>query len=112
MNLAVISRRLQWSCLTSPPGTPLVKKRLGPSLSRATGILSLATAGVPPKATGKGGKRSAKGSKKGQKRCPQWVAITSSYDDDDKEADDSYKEHVAAIEHDFKHKVRQPTDHF
>jgi hypothetical protein len=45
---------------------------------------------------------------------PQWVTDTTSYDegDNDKEADDSNKEHGAGIEHDFKRKARQPVDHF
>jgi hypothetical protein len=70
--------------------------------------------GAPPKATGNDTKRSAKGSKRGPKWYPQWVTDTTSYDegDNDKEADDSNKEHGTAIERDFKRKARQPVDHF
>jgi hypothetical protein len=40
--------------------------------------------GVMPKSTSKGSKRSTKGSKKGQKQCPQWVTVTFSSDADGK----------------------------
>jgi hypothetical protein len=58
---------------------------------------------MPPKATGKDTKRSAKGSKKGQKWHPQSVTVTTNCDDDDdKEADGSDEEHVTAAERDLK----------
>jgi hypothetical protein len=60
--------------------------------------------GAPLKAASKGMKRSAKGTKRGPKRQPQRGAITTSYDegDNDKEADDSDEELIAATECDFK----------
>jgi hypothetical protein len=61
---------------------------------------------APPKATNKGAKRSDKDSKKGPKRCPQWVTVATSCNDDD-----SNEEHIAAVEHDFKHQALQPADH-
>jgi hypothetical protein len=82
--------------LTSPPGTLLVKKQSGRLHSGP---------GAPSKTVGKGTKRSAKGSKKGQEWCPQWVAITASCDDNDKEVDDSDKEHVATTERDFNYQA-------
>jgi hypothetical protein len=50
----------------------------------------------------------------GPKWWPQWAAVTTCYDegDNDKEVDDSNKERIAAVERDFKHQTRQPTDHF
>jgi hypothetical protein len=69
--------------------------------------------GAPPKATGKCDKRSAKGSKKGQKRRPLWVRVTTSCDNDDgKKADGSDEEHVVAAESNFKRQARLPNDHF
>jgi hypothetical protein len=69
--------------------------------------------GAPPKATGKCDKRSAKGSKKGQKRRPLWVRVTTSCDNDDgKKADGSDEEHVVAAESNFKRQARPPNDHF
>jgi hypothetical protein len=64
------------------------------------------------KATGKGAKKGIKDSKKRQKRCPQWVAVTTSCDDDGKEVDDSDEEYVVAVEHYFKCKMWQPSEHF
>jgi hypothetical protein len=56
----------------------------------------MAAGGAPPKAINKGSKRSAKGSKKGQKwHSKQVVVITSCDNDNDKEVDGSDKEHVA-----------------
>jgi hypothetical protein len=40
--------------------------------------------------------------KKGQKRCPQGVIVTTSYNENDREADGSDEEYVVAIELDFK----------
>jgi hypothetical protein len=60
------------------------------------------------KATRKG----AKGSKEGQKWHPQQVTVTTSCNDDDKEADRSDEEYVASAERDFKHQVRWPNEHF
>jgi hypothetical protein len=61
--------------------------------------------GVPLKAVSKGGKRSAKGNKRGPKRRPQRVMVTTSCDEggNDKEVDDSHEELIAAAERDFKH---------
>jgi hypothetical protein len=68
---------------------------------------------MPPKATGKDTKRSAKGSKKGQKWLPKSVTITTYCDDDDdKEADGSDEEHVTTAERDLKPQAWQSTDHF
>jgi hypothetical protein len=69
---------------------------------------------VPPKTTNKGMKRGAKSDKRGPKRWPQRVAVTTTYNvgDNDKDVGDSDKELVAAAEHDFKRQARQPTDHF
>jgi hypothetical protein len=70
--------------------------------------------GSPRKTASKGAKRSTKGSKRGPKWRPQWIAVTTSYDegDNNKEADDSDEEHVTATKHDFKRQARQPTNHF
>jgi hypothetical protein len=92
-----------------------VKKKSGPSLFRAIEKPSpvVVGGGAPPKGAIKGAKRSAKGSNKGQEWCPQWVTITTSYDDDDnKEVDGFEKEHVVVTECDFKREVRQPNGHF
>jgi hypothetical protein len=70
--------------------------------------------GASAKATDKGAKRSAKGSRWGPKQHPQWVTVSTSCDEDNnnKEADDSSKEHVTAVECNFKRQAQQPTDHF
>jgi hypothetical protein len=65
--------------------------------------------GAPPKAVGKGAQRSTKGSRRVPKRCPQWVIVTTSCDEDDNNSD---KEHVAMAERSFKHQALQPVDHF
>jgi hypothetical protein len=65
-----------------------------------------------PKATTKDARKAAKGSKKGKKWHPQSVAIATSNDGDDKEADDSNEEYVTAVKHDFKRQAWQPKDHF
>jgi hypothetical protein len=70
--------------------------------------------GAPLKAAGKGAKRSAKGNKRGPKRWPQCIAVVTSCDrgDNDKEADNSDEELVAAAERNFKLQAWQPVDHF
>jgi hypothetical protein len=45
--------------------------------------------------------KGAKGSNRGQKQCPWHIAITTSDDGDDKEADDSSEEYVATAECNF-----------
>jgi hypothetical protein len=67
---------------------------------------------APSKATIKSTRKGAKGGKKGQKWHPRCVAIMASDDSDEGKADDSSKEYVTAIKHDFKHKVWQQKDHF
>jgi hypothetical protein len=66
----------------SPPGMLMVKRQSGPSLFRAMGKRSPAAAGAPSKATGNGTKKGDKDNKKGQKRCPQRVAVTTSCNND------------------------------
>jgi hypothetical protein len=44
--------------------------------------------------------------------APQRITITTSCNDDDKEADGSNEEYVAAAEHDFKRQARQPKENF
>jgi hypothetical protein len=61
---------------------------------------------TPRKGIDKGAKKGAKGSKKGQ------VTTTTSCNDDDKEADGSSKEYVAAIKYDFKRQTWQLSEHF
>jgi hypothetical protein len=65
-------------------------------------------------APGKGVKRGTKSNKRGPKRRPQWVMITTSYDkgDNDKDVGDSDEELIAAAECDFKLLARQPANHF
>jgi hypothetical protein len=67
---------------------------------------------APSKGTDKGTKKDAKGGKKGQKQRPRWITIATSGNDDDKEADGSNEEYVAAAECDFKRQAWQPKDHF
>jgi hypothetical protein len=64
--------------------------------------------GALPKAVSKGAKRSATDGMRGPKWLPQRVMVTTSCDDDDndKEVNDSYEEHVAVVEHNFKHQAR------
>jgi hypothetical protein len=60
-----------------------------------------------------GAKKDAKGSKKRQKRCPQWIAVTAGYGDDDgKKEDSSDKEYITAARHQVKCQARSPTDNF
>jgi hypothetical protein len=89
----------------SPPSTPLVKKRSGPSSFRMMGKQSPAAAGGHhPKPLAKVLREAPKIAKGGgQKWCPQQVAVTTSYDDDDMEVDGSDEENVAVTEHNFKH---------
>jgi hypothetical protein len=67
---------------------------------------------APSKATVKSTRKGAKGGKKGQKWHPRCVAIMASDDNDEEKADDSGKEYVMAVKHDFKHKTWQQKDHF
>jgi hypothetical protein len=61
----------------------------------------VAAEGPHPWAASKGTKRSIKCNKKGPKRHPQWVAITTSSgnDDNDKEANNSDEEHIVVTNH-------------
>jgi hypothetical protein len=65
-----------------------------------------------PKATIRSARKGTNGSKKGQKRHTQRIAVATSGDSDNKEVDDSNKDYVTAAESDFKRHVRQPNDHF
>jgi hypothetical protein len=67
---------------------------------------------TPSKATDKSIKKGVKGSKKEEKWCPRQVVVTTSGNDDDKEADDFDEGYVAATKHDFKRQVWQSKDHF
>jgi hypothetical protein len=70
--------------------------------------------GMSTTATDKGTKRSIKSDKQGPRRRPHRVTVAANRDDDDndKDANDSDEELMAAIEHDFKHQARLPVDHF
>jgi hypothetical protein len=62
----------------------------------------------------KGTKMGVMSGKRGTKRWPQWVAVTTSCDEgnNDKDVGDSDEELIAPTEPDFKHQARLPTDHF
>jgi hypothetical protein len=58
---------------------------------------------VSSKTTDKGMKRDAKSDKRGPKRWPQRVMVTTSYDDgdNDKDVGNSNEEFITVAEHDF-----------
>jgi hypothetical protein len=56
---------------------------------------------APSKVTAKGVRKSAKGGKKGKKRCPRCIAVAISNGGGDEEASDSGEECVSATKHDF-----------
>jgi hypothetical protein len=60
--------------------------------------------GAPPKITNKGTNKRGKWDKRGLKRWPQWVAVTTSYDkgDKDKNVGDSDEELIATTKCDVK----------
>jgi hypothetical protein len=63
---------------------------------------------VPPEEADKGAKRSTKGNKRGLKQRLQRVTVTTNCDEDnnDKGANNSNEELIAAVEWDFKHQVQ------
>jgi hypothetical protein len=67
---------------------------------------------APTKATIKGTRKGAKGSKKRQKQGPRRIAIVAGKGGRDKGVGDSDEECLAAAEHDFKCQMRPPKDHF
>jgi hypothetical protein len=61
---------------------------------------------TPSKATIKGARKGAKGSKKGQKHRPWHVAVAASNGGGDKEADDPGEVYVMAVERDVKRQTQ------
>jgi hypothetical protein len=57
---------------------------------------------TPSKATSKGTMKGAKGDKKGQNQRPRWVAVTTSGNNGNKEANGSDEEYVTSVKHNFK----------
>jgi hypothetical protein len=67
---------------------------------------------APPSIAIQGAKKEAKGDMKRQKQCYWWVAVVADYnDDDEKKADNSYREYVMAVGRSMKRQVWPPTDH-
>jgi hypothetical protein len=115
MSSNAISKRPQKSFSRSPPGTPLVRRQLGPFLSKATGRRSSATTEeCCPKQSITVQIGAPKATRGGQSGDPPRVTVATNYDegDNDKEVDDSDVELIATIERNFKRQARQPTDHF
>jgi hypothetical protein len=92
MNSSAISRRKPRNCLILPPGTLLAKRWSGPPLFRAMGNRSPAAAGGHHPKLSASALRKAPKVAKGAKVAPQWVPVTTSYNNDDEGADGSDEE--------------------
>jgi hypothetical protein len=91
---------------------PLLRRQLGLPLFWHWETIAGGSRATLSKATIKGTRKGTKGGKKGQKHHPQRVTVATSSNNNDKEADDSDEEYVAAVEHDFRCQSPLLKDHF